>query len=202
MKQILFALFLTCTFAHADMGGTDGTNRTPTAKEAKKSLPATTNYSVPVTTEEFSRAQVSFELLGSGLLYSIYGSYRLIDKLAFNVGFSYWSADLGTTSATATTTGTAKFLIFPVSLSLLLGGGNHNFEVLAGGLINSVSITGLNAGTSTADKFANTGFIPNFGIGYRYWPKDGGFHFRVLAEMFIASSSVLPWIGLSFGYAF
>ncbi len=182
MKQILAGLLLVCAVAQADMAGTDGTDRSPSSK--------TTH------TTDFSRAHVSFELLGSGVLYSLWGSYRVVEKLAFNLGLSYWGADISTTTGTTS----SNFLLVPVSASLLLGGGNHNFEVLAGGVI--VTGTTVGTGTTNANKISGAGFMPNFGIGYRYWPLDGGFHFRFLIEMFIASSSVLPWMGLSFGYAF
>ncbi len=188
MKQVMIGLLFSCALAQADMGGTDGTDRAPTTAKAQS-----------MATPEFSsRAQVSFELLGSGLLYSVYGSYRFMDMLAANVGISYWTADVTTSTSIAS----YKFLLFPVSMSLLLGDISHNFEIMAGALISSVSSTGVSVGTTTSDKFANAGLIPNFGIGYRYWPKDGGFHFRLMLEAFVASSSFLPWGGLSFGYAF
>ncbi|MEZ4751372.1 MAG: hypothetical protein R3B54_12370 [Bdellovibrionota bacterium] len=132
-----------------------------------------------------SKATASVELLGAGLLYSVFGSYRFIPELAVNLGVSFSSAN-GSTN-----------LLIPMSLSFLAGGKNgHHFELLGGGSIVTGSYTGTGISTGTV-----SGFLPTFGAGYRYWPSEGGFHFRGTLYGFI-SNGFLPWFGLSFGYAF
>jgi hypothetical protein len=132
----------------------------------------------------FSRYQLGVELGGSALTYSFFGSVRPLSNVAFNLGVTFFNN-----------------VQLPISLSLL-SGGNHNFE-FAPGFILSLSKSGR-----SGNYFYSDGFYPAIGIGYRYWPRIGGFHFRatlyVIALDDIAESSRvwLPWPGLSFGYAF
>lgn len=191
-KQLLALLVLVNSFAFA-------TSPAP----AKKTITTTTT----TRTESFgddthanadgSKVAAGVELLGAGLLYSAFGTYRIIPMLAANLGLSYLSvSDTGTTS-----TASASLLSIPVSLSLLLGGkGGSNFEVLAGGVftISSAKTTG----TGLSQSLTRGGFAPQFGIGYRYWPTEGGFFFRGTLYGMIANSSFFPWFGITFGYAF
>ncbi|MCB0403743.1 MAG: hypothetical protein KDD51_03090 [Bdellovibrionales bacterium] len=136
-----------------------------------------------------SKATASVELLGMGYLYSVFGSYKFIPELAANVGISYISVTSG--SSTSSTLG------IPLSLSFLAGGtNNHYFEVLAGGSIFTTSST-VGSGLSGS----LSGWVTTIGAGYRYWPKEGGLHFRATMYGFI-KGGFFPWFGLSFGYAF
>lgn len=143
-----------------------------------------------------SRGQVGVELLGSGLLYSIMGSYLVTDNIALNGGFSYYSIS-ATSGSTSASVGVG---IIPISGSYLFGGPDHHFEVLGGGaiLIASASVSGDNI----SDRASGQGFVPQIGMGYRYWPAEGGFHFRAtLYGMFIPDFFQI-WPGVSVGYAF
>ena len=145
------------------------------------------------TTQEFSKAQLSVELLGAGALYSVYGSYRLAEHFAANLGGTYFSSNDSYSSY--------EIFEIPFSFSYLSGEHNSHFEALGGfDWFHYTNKSGLNG---EEQKFVNSdlGLIPEFGMGYRYWPRDGGFHFRALAYA-IVSTKVLPWVGLSFGYAF
>ncbi|MCB0417570.1 MAG: hypothetical protein H6617_08575 [Bdellovibrionaceae bacterium] len=136
-----------------------------------------------------SKATASVELLGMGYLYSVFGSYKFIPELAANVGISYISVTSGSSSSST--------LGIPLSLSFLAGGTNsHYFEVLGGGTIFATSTT---VGSGLAGSLS--GWVTTIGAGYRYWPKEGGLHFRATMYGFI-KGGFFPWFGLSFGYAF
>jgi hypothetical protein len=64
--------------------------------------------------------------------------------------------------------------------------GTGELEVRKGGVNRA-------AGASTL------GFL---GLGYRYWPADGGIHFRATGYLMSASGFLFPWLGFQFGYAF
>ena len=145
------------------------------------------------------------------MIYSIYGSYRFARMFAANIGVSYISiSETGGTGLNATSISSSAVNL-PFSVSLLLGGENSFFEALAGADMVFASASGsislLGSGVS------GTTFVPEFGVGYRYWPHDGGFHFRALLMGLIVPSvtdavtdtttgGFVPWAGLSFGYAF
>lgn len=142
--------------------------------------------------ERSSRGQISAELLGAAVLYSAFGSYLLHPNIAGNLGISYISVSDSFTSS-------SSLLQFPVSLSALLGGPDSFLELLGGGDI--VFASSRLSGSGLNQSFSQGGFIPEVGLGYRYWPADGGFHFRATLYGLI-SSGFYPWFGLSFGYAF
>jgi len=138
----------------------------------------------------------SLELLGAGILYSIDYSHRFNKNMVLNLGFSYYGASSSSGGVSAST----SVFLLPVYFSYLLGGDNHFFEPLAGidvaiasGSVSSGAISGTSSGF---------GAIPMLGIGYRYWPMDGGFYFRASLYAFIASGGVGIWPGFTFGYAF
>jgi hypothetical protein len=160
---------------------------------------ATTTEETTSGSSGYSRGQVGIELFGAGIVYSIFGSFRFHQNFAANVGFSFFNGY--TTNSSGTANVDYHLLNFPVSISALLGGPNSNFELLAGGLITIVNGTQSSSSTLTG-KLTGGGFAPTFGAGFRYWPLDGGFHFRATAYAFLISSSLYPSLGLSFGYAF
>lgn len=166
---------------------------------------------------DYSKGQISIELAGASLFYNIYGSYRFTKNFSINLGFSYFGASVPTIAG-APSAATVSVTQIPVSISWLAVGEENSFLEVVGG-VNSVFASG------SAD-FASitTGgsvVLPELGIGYRYWPRTGGFHFRsTLYAIYVpqasvstgsisappatsvASSSVKPWLGLTFGYAF
>jgi hypothetical protein len=139
-----------------------------------------------------SRGMLGVELLGAGLLYSFMGSYLITDQIALNGGISYFSL-----TSLGVSVGVTQI---PISGSYLFGGPNHHFETLAGGdlIIASASVSG----GSVADKATASGFLPQIGAGYRYWPQDGGFSFRATMYGMFLRSSFAAWFGLTFGAAF
>jgi hypothetical protein len=187
-----------------------GASRAPASNQTREEVER------PSSDEIRSHIQVSGEVLGTGILYSIYGSYRFSEMFAVNVGASYIpiSATDGAVSASA------SILNFPASLSLFLFGKSHMLDVTAGADLALVSGSGSVFG-ATFGSASKTVIIPEFGLGYRYWPKNGGFHFRVMAYGVIVPSvtvasidpttlattttttgGLIPTVGVSFGYAF
>ncbi len=154
----------------------------------------------PVT----SNFQVSLELLGVAGLYDLFASYRFSKHWAANLGFSYFS--VSTTALAGTATASISVLQFPFSISALLGDGpNSSFEILGGGDLalasgtaTVISSSGLSGSTSQG------GLLLDLGLGYRYWPAQGGFHFRatLYGIYSLAASSFFPYGGVSLGYAF
>ena len=143
-----------------------------------------------------SRMQVGLELLGSALLYSFQGSALVTDQIAINAGLAYFSASAG---AGSTETSASLFLI-PVSASYLFGGPAHHFEVLGGvlGVFASAEVKG----DGIADRASGRNIVPQIGAGYRYWPTEGGFHFRATLYGLFLPDAFGVWPGFSFGYAF
>ncbi len=143
-----------------------------------------------------SRGQVSIEGLGQALLYSLFGSYRIVPNVALNAGISYWAINASSGSSSVD----SSLFMLPLSASVMMGGqGGHHFELLGGGtfVIGGSSITG----NSLQDDFSDSLFIPTVGAGYRYWPALGGLHFRGTLYGLVVNG-FHPWFGVSLGYAF
>ncbi|MBI4404790.1 MAG: hypothetical protein HY537_11545 [Deltaproteobacteria bacterium] len=90
----------------------------------------------------------------------------------------------------------------PMYLSGLAGGDNHFLEVSAGGIFVFVSETVSSAFDSNLkENLSSSGVLGLVGVGYRYWPLTGGFHFRANVYYFFRQVGVI-FPGLTFGYAF
>ncbi len=154
-----------------------------------------------VAASEMSMFQLGVEGLGAALLYSVFGSFRPVKHVAANLGFSTFNVSSSSSSGLGTSSGSVSMMQVPVSISFLLGGDNSFLEILGGGdLIFASDKATLPIGSSKTSS-ANT-ILPEFGIGFRYWPLTGGFHARATLYTIFAGGSVLPWPGLSVGYAF
>jgi hypothetical protein len=150
--------------------------------------------------KKFSRAQVSLELLGSAILYSLQGSYRVTKPIAINLGFSYYS--LSSTSLDATSTSSVSILQFPASVSYFLLGQKHIFEVFGGADVALVSgsVNSNSSGINGSVSGGGSTIIPTLGLGYRRWPAEGGFHMRISGYLFFVSG-ITPWVGITLGAA-
>jgi hypothetical protein len=164
--------------------------------ELPRSAPARQYEESNYTVGRSSRMQVGLELLGSALLYSFQGSALVTDQIAINAGLAYFSASAG---AGSTETSASLFLV-PVSASYLFGGPAHHFEVLGGvlGVFASAEVKG----DGIADRASGRNIVPQIGAGYRYWPTEGGFHFRATLYGLFLPNAFGVWPGFSFGYAF
>ncbi len=133
-----------------------------------------------------ANSAVYLELGGNGLLYSLNYDYRFDKDWSARGGIMY--APVGDVSLT----------IVPLMANYLIG-SNHNFEIGAGiaYLGVSVDVEGEDFAGISASGVAGTSTI-----GYRYQNMDGGFVFRIGLTPVFGEFGVLPWAGLSLGYAF
>jgi len=138
---------------------------------------------------------ISLNLLGAGILYGLGYSHRFGKSPVLNLGISYYSAS----ASAGDTSVRSSVLIIPAYFSYLIGDGNHYFEPLGG--VDFVSASASVSSGAISGQSSGFGIVPIIGAGYRYWPDDGGFHFRATLYMFIGSS-VAVWPGISLGYAF
>lgn len=150
--------------------------------------------------ERTSHFQVSAELGGASLLYDVFGSIYLPYNFVLNAGVSLVPVTSSSSNGSITATGSSTIFQIPVSLSYLIGDKNHFLEILAGGDIITSSANVSTSGVN--QRFSESGFLPEAGLGYRYWPFDGGFHFRATLYGIFSNIGTIPWFGLSFGYAF
>ena len=192
-------------FAAEDLTTKDLTtkeNNSEIRSATKEVAPPAQNPTPAPTTSPtaYSPAQISFEVLGNAFLYSFFGSYRFgpflggAPNLAFNLGFSTLSITEEEYNKGSTTT---SLFQFPFSLSFLWGNRSCFFEALAG--IDYVSAKSK----SKSDLISDSGLVKQVGVGFRYWPDNGGFHFRgmIIRHMF-SNGMTLTWPGIAFGYAF
>lgn len=146
-----------------------------------------------------SRSQVSAELFGAGLFYSIYGSYRLTPNIPLNIGLSYLHFN---SSDPIKTAGSVSALCIPISISYLIGDYSNFLEVVGGLTLAFPSgKTEVLLDNDIKQSIAHQIVVPEIGVGYRYWPKHGGIHFRAIAYLIVGSSATIPWGGVSLGYA-
>lgn len=130
------------------------------------------------------------EVLGRGLLYSIYFDHVLSDELAAGFGFG-----------TATLNGGGNAILLPVYASYYFMREQGSIFVTAGAAVatNAGDAAGK-ASTVGALTFSSSPVVPNFGIGYEN-RAESGFLFRFTAYGMIAQQ-FSPWAGFSFGYSF
>lgn len=136
--------------------------------------------SVAVAQESQSKASYAayIEAGGQGVLYSANMEVQLIRPLALRAGFTVLPLADRTIS------------VVPLSATALLGAGPHHFE------------TGIGASIGmTSDSDAR--FISPI-VGYRYQSIENGLVFRATLCPLVRMndfSEIIPWGGLSIGYA-
>ncbi len=162
--------------------GPPATVSAPTVVEEQKTPP-------PGKVKKYSRAQVSFEIMGQGFVYSLYGSYRFFRSIALNLGVAHMSYN------------EVEVLEVPISLSVLFGKKASFLEILSGVTFNL--FTENMGSANAAAKFASSPSVPTVGVGYRYWEEDKhGFHFRSMLYGFFTQTTLVPWVGVSLGCTF
>jgi hypothetical protein len=166
----------------------------PVASESVESNPTSPNH-------------VSFNLGGPGIGLGFNYGRKLAPRHAIDLGYSYFSFNAGGLLLGMADTGANAFYVhfLPVSYSFLIPmkKPKRNFEIMAG--VTPFFATGTGS-------FKREVFVwPFAGGGFRLWPLNGGFHFRADGLFFINSyasstsdslSKILPYLGVSFGYAF
>lgn len=145
---------------------------------------------------------IHFELLGSGILYSINYDRLFTHNFAGRVGWMYFSGDAKTDDPDNDPKVTFTMNLIPITGSYLAGPGNHRLEIGGGPTLAffSADIEDGVQGISSSGLATITGIF-----GYRYQPMDGGFNFRIAFTPHIIINGhppFQPWGGLSLGYTF
>lgn len=131
------------------------------------------------------------ELLGNAAIYSLNYERFFTPKLGIRVGGMFLRGE--TSEGDEASVG-----FFPIMATYLLGEGNSHFE------------TGLGIGIVTAsadieevdEEFSGSDAYATATLGYRYQKPTGGVIFRAGFTPVYAGGNLLPWAGVSVGYAF
>ncbi|NEU09776.1 hypothetical protein GZH53_15725 [Flavihumibacter sp. R14] len=130
---------------------------------------------------------IFFELLGSGMLYSLNYDFRL--KPNSNQGFGL-RVGLGKGTYTSNETFGSRYTTLPVNFNYILGNKR----------------SGLEAGVSFTPEFSFQRFDDQFNfysilnLGYRYQPINSGLLFRLAYTPILIGERSHPPIGISVGY--
>ncbi len=146
----------------------------------------------------FAHSAVYAEFLGQGLLYSVNYDYRISENLDLRVGFSSWSIP----GFFLLIDGSLSFTGFPVMLNYLSGDGDSHFEVGAGFIPSSVSVSGHEIFFGSEVKGQSTEILGTATIGFRLQPRNGGFIFRIGFTPLMSSHSMQMFGGTSVGLGF
>lgn len=140
----------------------------------------------PVSNKRISAVYVEF--IGAGLIYSV------------NYDFRFKNSNLGAgmrIGAGGFSDGKSTFYSFPLGFNYLLGKKIHAFEVGVGGTFTNLN-TLLNSQTPNV--------VGNLTLAYRHQPINDGFSLRIAFMQMFGSEQktffIIPWGGISFGYAF
>jgi hypothetical protein len=139
--------------------------------------------------QEYSHHAMYMEIGGQGVLYTLNYDYRFAKFFAARVGFTHYTipnfffSDLTVTA-------------FPIMGEFLVGGKEHFFEIGLG-IMPTIGESSFHFFSSSKSAVVGTA-----NIGYRYQPSDEGLLFRASLPIFVTSTGVGAWGGVSFGYAF
>jgi hypothetical protein len=131
------------------------------------------------------------ELGGNAVAYSVNYERFFTPKLAVRVGGMYLQAD----DDAGTRVGIG---LFPIMGTYLLGEGNSHFETGAGLGIATAGVSSTDIG----DDWGDSGVYATATLGYRYQKPEGGVIFRAGFTPIFADGNLVPWVGVSVGYAF
>lgn len=138
---------------------------------------------------------VYLELAGNGVLYTLNYERAFSESVSGRAGLFWMSVD----AAGQNSSGSATLNLIPVTANYFVG-TNHRLELGAGPLIVRASAEASTAGFDAESSGLGVGGTAT--IGYRYQQPDGGFVFRIGLTPVFSSAGLLPWAGLSLGYAF
>ena len=152
------------------------------------------NSTEDTASSERAQNAVYIELGGAGLLYSVNYDRHVFGRWHLRAGYStlgsdFWFGDNGRTH------------LVPLQF-VFVSQTEHAFELGAGLTLVWQSNDPDPLGQPTSDFGA---MIPSFTAGYRYQPRDQGFLFRIGFTPFVGYDNtlrILPYGGISFGYAF
>lgn len=130
------------------------------------------------------------ELGGNAVAYSLNYERFFTPKIGIRIGGMYLQAD-----DEGTRVGVG---LFPVMATYLLGDGNSHFETGAGIGFATAGIDDSEFGEDWGD----SAIYGTATFGYRYQKPEGGVIFRAGFTPIFADGTLLPWAGVSVGYAF
>lgn len=140
---------------------------------------------------------IGVEVLGRGLLYGIQFDRVLNDDMAAGIAFGA----IATKTAAGLDSGrTASFI--PVFMNYYFAREAGSIYLTAGATIvtNANDLNGLSANMGNLT-FTSSAVLGTVGVGYES-RSDNGFLFRVCAYGIIGGSTIVPWGGATFGFAF
>ncbi|HEX8361994.1 MAG TPA: hypothetical protein VF613_17885 [Longimicrobium sp.] len=122
------------------------------------------------------------ELLGNGLIYSVNVDHRFTERVSGRVGLAAFGG-----------------AAVPVMANYLTGSGSHHLEAGAGALF--IYIPEDRGPEDELEQAGSGGVLGTATLGYRYQPRAGGFVFRIGFTPIFGTKGVLPWAGVSLGFA-
>ncbi|MDB4940660.1 MAG: hypothetical protein JWP97_194 [Labilithrix sp.] len=142
---------------------------------------------------------VFFEALGSGLLYSV-NYERFFDRwhLGLRGGASYFTYPVSSYGRS----GNLTLVSFPLLASYYVTWGRHHLQLGLGATVLYTGASSDSEGVEFSTERSGLGVAATAMVGYRYWPRDGGFSFGVGFTPLVRTTSFLPWGGASVGYVF
>lgn len=129
------------------------------------------------------------EALGNGLIYSVNYERFVAPRIAIRIGGEYLGGSFDSSES-------VSLGLFPVMGTVLLGEGTHHIELGAGLTFATANVDLDELGELDAAA------LPTATIGYRYQKPEPGFIFRIGFTPVVLDERVLPWGGISLGYAF
>lgn len=142
-----------------------------------------------------ARNAAYFELGGSAVIPSLNYERRLSDRWHGRAGVSWVVGETEGESDTDTT------FVIPLTVSSVSRpASNHHLELGGGLTIATGDRQELFSDVSDEDETFSAVFVTGI-LGYRYQRPAGGFQFRAVFTPVAGGGDLLPWAGLSFGYA-
>lgn len=171
----------------------------PVVIQAPAQQPASSAVA-PSASGESAPNAVFLELLGNGLLYSV-NYERLLTQ--WNVGLRAGVGFVAYKVSSANGAGALVLASFPLVASWYYGSGNHRLQLGLGATVLYVKASTDAAGLSYQGSVPSFGVAATAVIGYRYWPRHGGFTFGAgFTPLLRESKGILPWGGAEAGFAF
>jgi hypothetical protein len=143
---------------------------------------------------------LAFEALGNGLLYSV--SYeRLLPSwnLGLRAGGSFFTYEVSRASGS----GNLTLVTVPLLASYYLGPVHHKLQLGLGATVIYFAAASDSTGTRFEGDGTGLGVAATGVVGYRYLPVGRGVTFGAgFTPLLRAAKGLLPWAGVSLGYAF
>ncbi|HET7434312.1 MAG TPA: hypothetical protein VFN10_06315 [Thermoanaerobaculia bacterium] len=141
-----------------------------------------------------ARNAAYFELGGSAVVPSFNYERRLNERWFARIGASIVEGE-------SSDGDTARTFVIPLTASSVnRPSANHHLELGGGILIAAGDRQDLFDLGEDDDETFSTLFVTGI-VGYRYQKPDGGFQFRAVFTPVAGDGELLPWAGVSFGYA-